>query len=67
MHSEKPAPKKTDLRKVKKTEIRDTVYDMIARHNYVTLYKLKEELRAKQIIDLSNPTLSSLLKQFGFK
>lgn len=40
---------------------------MIAAHKYVTRQKLKEELHAKQIIDLSNSTLGHLLKHLGFK
>jgi hypothetical protein len=50
-----------------KFEIRNTLYDMVARKEFLTLDSLLGVVKRKQIIDVSRSSLYGILKQLGFK
>lgn len=50
-----------------KFEIHNTIYDMVARKEFVTLDGLLSELKRIQIIEIGRTTLWKLLRELGFK
>jgi hypothetical protein len=57
----------TDIHENTKFEISNTLYDMVARKEFVTLDSLLQEVKRKQIIDSGRSSLYGILKQLGFK
>lgn len=60
-------PKTSDLDEPIKMEVRNTVYNMYKQKKHVTLCSLREELEAKEILQISTMSLRTLLLHLGFK
>lgn len=63
----KAKPKTSNLHEAIKMEVRNTVYDLCAKKVTVTLKILQKELKDREILHISLPSLSKLLKANGFK
>ncbi|XP_030760501.1 uncharacterized protein LOC115885664 [Sitophilus oryzae] len=59
--------KTQDLNEGLKMEVRNILYDLYAQKKQVTINKLNEELRRREIVDISYGSLRTLLFSLGFK
>lgn len=60
-------PKTEDLAEGIKMEVRNVIYNLFSQNISVNLKLLQDELRNREILHISLPTLSKLLKKIGFK
>ncbi|KAJ8913801.1 hypothetical protein NQ315_002707 [Exocentrus adspersus] len=63
----KPKKKSEDLPDGIKTSVRNTIYDMKQNGKHVTIKTINEELKRKEVVQISNASLGRLLKTIGFK
>ena len=60
-------PKTEDLDESIKMEVRNLIYNLCSKNIRISLKLLQNELRNREILHISLPTLSKLLKNIGFK